>query len=179
MRFGRDKFACLLVPSGPGRQLKVIEDVNEGICRQPFSRLSYARGVTQVPRLVTILFIHTKSDMAQLTAGCCARLQNASPDDENIFNGPHTVQFLSIKRVNAGNPGGVDRFRIIMSDGINFLQAMLATQLNSMVNDQTIGKHTVAVIEKLTCNYVQEKRYATRLRHAVLHPLTRHFELLG
>jgi len=103
--------------------------------------------------------------MVQLTAGSCHRLSNASPDDDNLFNGPHTVQFLSIKKVNSGNPSGVDRFRIIMSDGINFLQAMLATQLNGMVNDQTIGKHTVAVIEKLTCNYIQEKRYATRLKH--------------
>ncbi|GLB34780.1 putative as part of the replication protein A (RPA RP-A), a single-stranded DNA-binding heterotrimeric complex, may play an essential role in DNA replication, recombination and repair [Lyophyllum shimeji] len=106
--------------------------------------------------------------MVQLTAGSCYRLYNSSPDDESVFNGPHTVQFLSIKKVNAGNPGGVDRYRIIMSDGINFLQAMLATQLNSMVNDQTIGKHTVAVIEKLTCNYVQEKRLIIILAIRVL-----------
>ncbi|KAG5636412.1 hypothetical protein H0H81_008152 [Sphagnurus paluster] len=106
--------------------------------------------------------------MVQLTAGCCYRLSQASPDDEELFNGPHTVQFLSIKKVNAVNPGGVDRFRIIMSDGINFLQAMLATQLNGMVNDQTIGKHTIAVIEKLTCNYVQEKRLIIILALRVL-----------
>lgn len=101
--------------------------------------------------------------MVQLTAGSCYRLQHATPEDEELFNGQHTVQFLSIKKVNSVNPGGVDRYRIIMSDGIYFIQAMLATQLNSMVNDNTIGKHTIAVIEKLTCNYVQEKRYATHL----------------
>ncbi|KAF8077769.1 hypothetical protein FPV67DRAFT_1775138 [Lyophyllum atratum] len=106
--------------------------------------------------------------MVQLTAGSCHRLSNASPDDDDLFNGPHTVQFLSIKKVNSGNAGGTDRFRIIMSDGINFLQAMLATQLNSMVNDQTIGKHTVAVIEKLTCNYIQEKRLIIILALRVL-----------
>lgn len=50
-----------------------------------------------------------------------------------------------------------------MSDGIHFIQAMLATQLNSMVHDETIRKHTVVVIEKLSCNNVQEKRYASRL----------------
>ncbi|GLB37954.1 putative as part of the replication protein A (RPA RP-A), a single-stranded DNA-binding heterotrimeric complex, may play an essential role in DNA replication, recombination and repair [Lyophyllum shimeji] len=106
--------------------------------------------------------------MIQLTAGSCYRLYNSSPDDESVFNGPHTVQFLSIQKVYAANQGGVDRYRIIMSDGINFLQAMLATQLHSMVNDQTIGKHTVAVIEKLTCNYVQNKRLIVILAIRVL-----------
>ncbi|KAF9469219.1 hypothetical protein BDZ94DRAFT_1207242 [Collybia nuda] len=97
--------------------------------------------------------------MVQLTAGSCYRLHHATVEEEEIFNTPHTIQFLSIKKVNAGASGAApDRFRVIMSDGVYFIQAMLATQLNSMVNDNTIGKHTIAVVEKLTCNYVQEKR---------------------
>ncbi|KAG5354081.1 hypothetical protein C0989_009779 [Termitomyces sp. Mn162] len=110
--------------------------------------------------------------MVQLTAGICARLHAATPDDHEVFSGPHTVQFLSIKKVNSGNAGALDRFRIIVSDGINFLQAMLATQLNGMVNDGTIGKHTVAVIEKLTCNYVQDKKLYIILALRVLETAT-------
>ncbi|EDR14355.1 uncharacterized protein LACBIDRAFT_182415 [Laccaria bicolor S238N-H82] len=106
----------------------------------------------------------------QLTAGSCERLNNATPSEEDVFNQPHTVQFLSIKKVNTTNASSsaVDRYRIIMSDGIHFIQAMLATQLNSMVQDNTIGRHTVAVIEKLTCNYVQEKRLIIILSLRVL-----------
>jgi replication factor A1 len=100
--------------------------------------------------------------VTQLTAGCCTRLHHATPEDDALFEQEHIVQFLSIKKVNSNNAAGVDRYRIIISDGINFIQAMLATQLNSMVNDNIIGKHTIAVIDKLTCNYVQEKRYVTR-----------------
>lgn len=99
--------------------------------------------------------------VVQLTAGSCQRLHDATPDDEALFNTPHTLQFLSIKKVNAINASStntIDRYRIIMSDGINFIQAMLATQLNHLVSDNTIGKHTVAVVTKLTCNYVQDKR---------------------
>jgi replication factor A1 len=96
--------------------------------------------------------------MVQLSAGSCLRLSAAAPDDESVFGVEHTVQFLSIKKVNAPNPGGTDRHRIIISDGLHFIQAMLATQLNELVNNNTIGKHTIATIEKLTCNYVQEKR---------------------
>ncbi|KAF8798141.1 replication factor-a protein [Phlegmacium glaucopus] len=105
----------------------------------------------------------------QLTAGSCEMLQNATPEDVDVFNTPHTVQFLSIKKVvqNPSNPTP-DRYRIIMSDGIHYMQAMLATQLNGMVQENTIARNTVAVLEKLTCNYVQEKRLVIILALRVL-----------
>ncbi|KAG5645082.1 hypothetical protein DXG03_007173 [Asterophora parasitica] len=152
------------VLSCTGTPIRGIPEESERQCY--ISHATFARPVTLVDYIVTSA--SSSREMVQLTAGCCARLATAPPENEELFNGPHTVQFLSIKKVNAGNPGGVDRFRIIMSDGINFLQAMLATQLNGMVNDQTIGKHTVAVIEKLTCNYVQEKRLIIILALRVL-----------
>jgi len=116
--------------------------------------------VTVVPHFTT-----RPSTMAtpQLSNGSCKQLQNATPEDVDVFNSQHTVQFLSIKKVgNVNNDPskapGPDRYRIIMSDGIHYMQAMLATQLNGMVQDNTITKGTVALLEKLTCNYVQEKR---------------------
>jgi replication factor A1 len=98
--------------------------------------------------------------MSQLSAGICTRLVNASPDDNALFNAGHTVQFVSIKNVSAAassNPSN-DRFRIVFSDGEHALQAMLATQLNSLVIEGHIVKNAVVVIEKLTSNYVQGKR---------------------
>lgn len=100
--------------------------------------------------------------MTQLSAGVCQKLQNADTGDDDLFTAGHTVQFLSIKQVTpaataSSNPAQ-DRYRIIISDGEYFLQAMLATQLNTLVHDNSIGKNTVAVIEKLTCNFVQNKR---------------------
>ena len=89
------------------------------------------------------------------------RLYNADVGDEDFFTAGHTVQFLSIKQVtpqSSGNNSALDRFRIIISDGQHFLQAMLATQLNTLVQDNSIGRNTVAVIDKLTCNFVQGKR---------------------
>jgi replication factor A1 len=96
--------------------------------------------------------------MSQLSAGICLRLHNADPEDEDLFTAGHTVQFLSIKQVTPGSNAALDRYRIIISDGEHFLQAMLATQLNTLVQDNSIGKNTVAIINKLTCNFVQNKR---------------------
>ncbi|KAJ3506293.1 hypothetical protein NMY22_g17301 [Coprinellus aureogranulatus] len=97
----------------------------------------------------------------QLSAGSCKRLQTAPHSDDTVYDSPHTIQFLSIKKVNSTNANGgpLERYRIIVSDGIHFIQAMLATQLNSLVNEQTITRNTVAVIEKSTCNTVQGKKY--------------------
>ncbi|KAJ3514596.1 hypothetical protein NLJ89_g2296 [Agrocybe chaxingu] len=93
----------------------------------------------------------------QLSAGSCRLFQTCTPEDVDVFNTEHTVQFLSIKKVGNTN-SGPDRYRIIMSDGVHYMQAMLATQLNQLVQDNVITKCTVATIEKLTCNYVQDKR---------------------
>ena len=52
----------------------------------------------------------------------------------------------------------MERYRLIISDGEYFVQAMLATQLNHMVHDNVITKHSVVRIESMTANTVKEKR---------------------
>lgn len=96
----------------------------------------------------------------QLTAGICARLSDVSNIEDSVLNSSPTVQFLSFKKVapTTGGAANLDRYRIIISDGEHFLQAMLATQLNHLVDEERIKKHSVAVIEKFSCNLVQDKR---------------------
>jgi replication factor A1 len=109
--------------------------------------------------------VNLSTTMVNLSQGICTRLHNATPDDEELFNAEHTIQFVSIKKVlptpNSSNP--TDRYRMIISDGEHYVQAMLATQLNTLVEDGTIAKHSIAVIERLTCNYVQDKRLVCQL----------------
>ncbi|KAI0672914.1 replication factor-a protein [Trametes maxima] len=63
----------------------------------------------------------------------------------------------------------MDRYRVIVSDGVNFLQSMLATQLNHLVEEEQVLKHSIAVIEKFTCNLVQGKKLLIILALRVLH----------
>lgn len=99
----------------------------------------------------------------QLTAGICSRLNDLSNIDEDILNSKPTIQFLSFKKVppTTGVAANVDRYRIIISDGEHFLQAMLATQLNHLIEKEEIKKHSIVVIEKFSCNLVQDKRYGS------------------
>ncbi|KAF7363822.1 Replication protein A subunit [Mycena sanguinolenta] len=95
--------------------------------------------------------------MTQLTAGSCYGLHNAAPEDTSLFEASHILQVLSVKSVNSPN-SNVDRYRIIVSDGEHFIQAMLATQLNSLVKEGNIKKNTIVNVTKMTCNFVQDKR---------------------
>lgn len=106
-----------------------------------------------------------------LSEGICQRLNSGDKDDEALWNSKPTLQFLSIKKVQpnsasgtANNPSTVsnDRYRIIISDGLHFLQAMLATQLNHLVEEERVGKNTIAVIDNMSCQLIQEKRSVHR-----------------
>ena len=93
-----------------------------------------------------------------LSTGACAQITQASADDQAAWSMQPTVQFLSIKKLQNTSTTSPDRYRLIISDGVHFVQAMLATQLNELVENDTIKKHTVAVLEKYTSNVVQNKR---------------------
>jgi replication factor A1 len=109
-----------------------------------------------------------------LSEGICQKLNTADSNDEALWSSKPTLQFLSIKKVvpAANQPGPAnnanattDRYRIIISDGQNFLQAMLATQLNYLVEDDRIGKNTVALIESMSCQNILDKRSVSRLSY--------------
>ncbi|KAF8275181.1 hypothetical protein EI94DRAFT_1712527 [Lactarius quietus] len=114
----------------------------------------------------------------QLTDGICQRLNSGDKDDESLWNSTPTLQFLSIKKVvasgatsSSNNQGAStnDRYRIIISDGQHFLQAMLATQLNYLVEEDRIGKNTIAIIESMSCQHILDKRLVILLGLRVLH----------
>ncbi|KAK0196644.1 hypothetical protein F5146DRAFT_970742 [Armillaria mellea] len=101
-----------------------------------------------------------------LTTNACSRLTLSDMEDE-IFQSPVTLQVLSTKKVPQAK-GAQDRYRIILSDGVHYIQAMLATQLNPLVDEETVTKNTVVLVEKMTCSTVQERRLIVVLEVQVL-----------
>ncbi|KIK98077.1 hypothetical protein PAXRUDRAFT_824259 [Paxillus rubicundulus Ve08.2h10] len=96
----------------------------------------------------------------QLSAGICTRLNEASETEIDELSSGYTVQLLSIKKVNSSTAiaSATDRYRVIISDGVHFVQAMIATQLNELVSKGDLLKNTIVIIDKLTFNFVQDKR---------------------
>ncbi|KAF9523431.1 hypothetical protein CPB83DRAFT_821579 [Crepidotus variabilis] len=104
------------------------------------------------------------SEIPRLTSGICKKFLIAPLDDADVFNSEHTVQILSLKAISPGpstdpsKPAEPERFRLIMSDGVHFMQALLATQLNFMVFEEILLKNAIAVVETINCHIIEGKR---------------------
>lgn len=69
------------------------------------------------------------------------------------------LQITELKRISPGtNPNSPPRFRLAVSDGLHFQQAMLATQLNKMVADQMLQLNCLVKLNDYICNEVSNKR---------------------
>jgi replication factor A1 len=90
----------------------------------------------------------------QLSAGAIkAMYQNATVQNP-------VVQVIDIKKILSGNPvpNQPERFRLVISDGVNYQQAMLATQLNNLIKDDSIVVNCVVKLKEFICNTVHNKR---------------------
>ena len=93
--------------------------------------------------------------MYELTSGSCIRLHNATSQYDPAFHDNHVLQILSIKPISPPDPNAAPRYRILLSDGVHYLQAMLATELNRYVKDEQIKKHSVIQVSKMSCTFFQ------------------------
>ncbi|KZS89984.1 replication factor-a protein [Sistotremastrum niveocremeum HHB9708] len=88
----------------------------------------------------------------------------SSEDPSNpIFDSNPRVQILSIKKVTPGGPNPVERHRVIISDGVHFVQGMLAAQLNSLVLDGLAVKNSVVNLTKWAVNTLTTQQQNKRL----------------
>ncbi|KAL1935602.1 hypothetical protein VTP01DRAFT_4742 [Rhizomucor pusillus] len=88
----------------------------------------------------------------QLTRGVVKRIYD---DQANKDTDKPTVQILNIKSVTT-NTG--TRFRVIVSDGVNFMQAMLASQHSALVENKELQKFSIIRLTEYVCNAVSGRR---------------------
>jgi len=107
--------------------------------------------------------------MMSLDAGAIERAYNSNT------SGNPTVQLLDIKPI-ISQSGTADRYRLVISDGQHFMQAMLATQLNNMVEQNEIAKLSVVRLREFICNVVQNRKIVIILN---LEPIANCAETIG
>lgn len=89
--------------------------------------------------------------------------------DQNLEIENLTVQVISMKPVGVPNSGNSpDRWRIIISDGTQFITSMLATQLNYLVQENQIRKHSIIRIPNYTVNMIGVRRVVVLLQVEVV-----------
>jgi replication factor A1 len=69
------------------------------------------------------------------------------------------LQVLAVKKITSTAQNSAERWRVVLSDGTHFIQSMLATQLNPMVNNNEIVKGVLIRLGQYTMNKMKDKKY--------------------
>ncbi|KAH8554654.1 putative replication factor-A protein 1 [Umbelopsis sp. PMI_123] len=102
--------------------------------------------------------------MAQPTNGSIKAIYNDQKDSP-LYQNP-VVQVINIKKVPTSN--NVNRYRVIISDGTYFMQAMLASQHTALVENETLQKYSLIVLKDYVCNTLQNRKIIIALNIEVL-----------
>ncbi|XP_070587737.1 replication protein A 70 kDa DNA-binding subunit [Erythrolamprus reginae] len=80
------------------------------------------------------------------------------------------LQLITIRPITTGN--GPPRYRLLMSDGVHTLSSfMLATQLNSLVDDESLTANAVCQINRFIVNTLKDgRRVVVLMEMEVLRP---------
>lgn len=107
--------------------------------------------------------------MDALTRGAIGKIAGMKSSEEDPAFQP-TVQVINLRKVNAS--GSQDRFRIILSDGVNFMQGLLATQCNDVVHSNQLQNESIIRLQKFVKNEVSGRTLVVALSLEVVgdHP---------
>ena len=94
---------------------------------------------------------------ADLTNGAVWNLVQSEGTSANPGFPASVVQVLRVIKVNGSSNNNQDRYRVILSDGQNFVQGMLATQLNHLVTNNQIVDYALIRVNDYMNNLVQNK----------------------
>ena len=80
-------------------------------------------------------------------------------------------QVISIKSVGNQNGGTIQRYRAVLSDGTHFVQGMLATQLNSLVQNEELTVNSLVKVTDFMNNNIQGRNVIILLKlELISHP---------
>jgi replication factor A1 len=89
------------------------------------------------------------------------------------------LQIVNMKKIQNNTAGGPDRFRLIVADGKRTLNAILGTQLNSMVVNNELDRYAVFKLTRYVPNDVNGRRVIIVLALEVLYKGSQVNEVLG
>ncbi|RDA91313.1 hypothetical protein CP533_1578 [Ophiocordyceps camponoti-saundersi (nom. inval.)] len=92
---------------------------------------------------------------ALLSRGALDAIFNDADKAARQFPVP-VMQCLQIKKMAPSAQGG-DRYRLVMSDGVHYVQTMLATQANHVVQDGKLDRGSLARVKQCTPNNLKGK----------------------
>ncbi|EGG06226.1 uncharacterized protein MELLADRAFT_87378 [Melampsora larici-populina 98AG31] len=103
-----------------------------------------------------------------LTEGAVLKLHEEQKEDIPDL----VLQVLSLKPVGVPNAraatAGPQRWRLMISDGVHFITAMLSTQLNHLIDEGMLQRMCIVKLPSYTINMVGERRVVVLLTVEVI-----------
>lgn len=87
-----------------------------------------------------------------LTTSLCQQILSSTGPQDPVWASPAVVQILLPKTV------GNVRWRVLISDGTDILQAMVATQLNALFEDKKVVNGSIVRVQRLAMNSIKDRR---------------------
>nr|CAB3459940.1 unnamed protein product [Digitaria exilis] len=91
---------------------------------------------------------------AQLTPGWVAAVSEYNDGDGMLQPVVDVVKVGNPQR----NPAAVERFRMVLSDGVHSVQCILATAINPLVRDGAIKQGSVIHLQEFNLSTIQNRR---------------------
>jgi len=91
----------------------------------------------------------------QLTTGVCDEIASSTGPHDPVYSTSPTVQVVFAKALEVSVPA---RWRIVISDGVHVVQAMVVTQLNPLFENRDVGKNGIVRIQRFAINMIQNRR---------------------
>lgn len=98
----------------------------------------------------------------QLTEGAIEMLSSGKWQPADV---KPVLQVIELRAVPSQNSSAVsggekqERYRLMLSDGLFFQQAMLATQRNELVKSQQMQRGSVVQLKEYVCNFIRDRPY--------------------
>ncbi|KAI4134715.1 MAG: hypothetical protein LQ347_001297 [Umbilicaria vellea] len=106
---------------------------------------------------------------SHISQGALNAIFNSGDDPSSVVSQP-VLQCVQIKPL-AGQQGAPERYRVVFSDILNFVQSMLATQANYVVHEGKLKKGCFVRLKSFQANSVKGKRIIIVLDLDVLEEL--------
>ncbi|TDZ27390.1 Replication factor A protein 1 [Colletotrichum spinosum] len=107
---------------------------------------------------------------SKITKGALDAIFNDSEGANTKFPVP-VLQCLQIKPLASQAGGGPERYRIVLSDVTNYVQCMLATQVNHVIHDNKLVRNSIVRITQYQANSVKGKNILIVLALEVIESL--------
>lgn len=105
--------------------------------------------------------------MSNLTIGAVSAINGPDPASNPSGQNP-ILQVLQVKKATTSSNGVPDRYRMVLSDGQHYMQAMLGTQLNYLPEQEQLIKNSIIKLTNYAVNTVQNRLLVIALHLEVI-----------